>query len=125
MKVVIIGIAGGVGRRVPEKLVREGDEPTELVRRPEQAAALAAGGIQTVPGDLVALPVDQLAEAMRGSDAIVFSAGAAGKENDLATTRIDGGRGDRALAVSHRHRPEPARSRRLLARHCLDVTTRC
>lgn len=52
MKVFIIGIAGGVGRRVPEKLVREGDEPVGLVRRPEQAAALAAGGIRTVPGDL-------------------------------------------------------------------------
>jgi uncharacterized protein YbjT (DUF2867 family) len=90
MKVFIIGIAGGVGRRVAEKLAREGDEPTGLVRRPEQAAALASSGIRTVPGDLVTLSIDELAEAMRGADAIVFSAGAGGKEDDDATTRVDG-----------------------------------
>ena len=43
MRVFIIGIAGGVGRRVAERLGEAGDEPTGLVRRPEQAQALASG----------------------------------------------------------------------------------
>lgn len=90
MKVFIVGIAGGVGRRVAEQLAEAGDEPTGIVRRPEQAEALAEGGIQTVLGDLVEMSVDELAAAMRGCDAVVFSAGAGGKENDAATTRIDG-----------------------------------
>lgn len=90
MKVFIIGIAGGVGRRVAALLAEAGDEPTGLVRRPEQAEALGVKGIRTALGDLVAMSVDQLAEAMRGCDAVVFSAGAGGKENDEATTRIDG-----------------------------------
>ena len=100
MKVFIIGIAGGVGRRVAEQLGEAGDEPTGLVRRPEQAEALASGGIQAVLGDLVTMPVDELAAAMRGCNAIVFSAGAGGKESDEATTRIDGdGPGKLAVAA--------------------------
>lgn len=90
MNVFVIGIAGGVGRRIAEQLATAGEKPTGLVRRPEQVEALAASGIEAVQGDLVAMSVDELAEAMRGSDAIVFSAGAGGKEDDAATTRIDG-----------------------------------
>ena len=33
MEVFIIGIAGGVGRRVAERLAGSGDEPRGLVRR--------------------------------------------------------------------------------------------
>ncbi len=90
MKVFIIGIGGGVGRLVAEQLAATGDTPAGLVRRSEQAEALATEGIETMQGDLVAMSVDELADAMRGSDAIVFSAGAGGKEDDSATTRIDG-----------------------------------
>ena len=90
MKVFIIGIAGGIGRRVAVQLAEAGDEPIGLVRRPEQAEAIALGGIQTVRGDLVAMSIDELAATMRGCDAIVFSAGAGGKESNEATTLIDG-----------------------------------
>ena len=90
MKVFIAGIAGGVGRRTAEQLVQAGDEPTGLVRQPGQAEDLAKRGIHAIQGDLVAMSIDALADAMRGSDAIVFSAGAGGKDGDDATTRIDG-----------------------------------
>lgn len=90
MKTFIFGIAGGVGRRVAEQLVAAGDKPTGLVRRPEQMEALEIAGIRTERGDLGAMSVDELAAAMRGSDAVVFSAGAGGKDSDEATTRIDG-----------------------------------
>lgn len=90
MKVFIVGIAGGVGRRIAEQLAKAGDEPVGLVRRREQREALASVGIKTLPGDLMAMSVDDLAEAMHGAHAIVFSAGAGGKDSDEATTRIDG-----------------------------------
>lgn len=102
MKVFIIGIAGGVGRRVAERLVEAGDEPIGLVRRPEQAEAHALGGIQTVRGDLVAMSVEDLAATMRGCDAIVFSAGAGGKESDAATTRVDGDGPGKVAAAAER-----------------------
>lgn len=104
MKIFIIGIAGGVGRRVAEQLARAGDHPGGLVRRPEQAEALAAAGIRTVHGDLVAMSVDELAAILRGYDAIVFSAGAGGKENDAATTRVDGDGPGKLAAAAKRAR---------------------
>jgi uncharacterized protein YbjT (DUF2867 family) len=102
MKVFIIGIAGGIGRRVAEQLAEAGDEPIGLVRRPEQAEALALGGIQTVQGDLVSMSVDELAATMRGCNAIVFSAGAGGKESDEATTRVDGDGPGKLAAAAER-----------------------
>lgn len=90
MKVFVIGIAGGVGHRVAEKLARSGDKVTGLVRRPEQAEALASSGIETLPGDLVAMSIAELAAIMRGCEAVVFSAGAGGKGGLAATSAIDG-----------------------------------
>jgi uncharacterized protein YbjT (DUF2867 family) len=87
MKVFIVGIGGGVGRRVGEQLVAAGDEPAGLVRQKRQVEALASLGIKAKFGDLVAMSVDELADAVRGATAVVFSAGAGGKD---ATTRIDG-----------------------------------
>ncbi len=102
MKVFIIGIAGGVGRRIAEQLATAGDKPTGLVRRREQVETLASSGIKTILGDLVAMSVDELADAMRSSDAIVFCAGAGGKENDAATTRIDGDGPGKLAAAAER-----------------------
>lgn len=90
MRVFIIGIAGGIGRRVAKKLAEAGDQPIGLVRRAEQAEALASSGIQAVPGDLVAMSIDELAATVRGCDAIVFSAGAGGRGGLAATSAIDG-----------------------------------
>lgn len=102
MKVFIIGIAGGVGRRVAEQLAEAGEEPVGLVRRAGQAEALASRGIRTVPGDLVAMSVEELATALRGSDAVVFSAGAGGRESDEATTRVDGDGPGKLAAAAER-----------------------
>ncbi|MBX7484102.1 NAD(P)-binding oxidoreductase [Qipengyuania qiaonensis] len=90
MRVFIVGVGGGVGRRVGEQLAAAGDEPTGLVRQQRQIEAMAALGIKAKFGDLVAMSVNELADAMRGAKAVVFSAGAGGKDGDDATTRIDG-----------------------------------
>jgi uncharacterized protein YbjT (DUF2867 family) len=87
MKVFIVGAGSGVGRRVAEQLVAAGHAPTGLVRQQRQLESLSSSGIEAV---LVAMSVGELADVMRGADAIVFSAGAGGKEDDDATTRIDG-----------------------------------
>lgn len=90
MKVFIIGIAGGVGRLLADQLLAAGEAPIGLVRRSEQVEALGAKGTSATLGDLVEMSVEELAAAMQGSDAVVFSAGAGGKDSDAATTRIDG-----------------------------------
>ena len=90
MKTFIIGMGGGVGRRIAQQLSAAGQQVTGLVRRKDQVEELAASDISATLGDLVEMSVDELADALRGSDAIVFSAGAGGKNGDDATTQIDG-----------------------------------
>lgn len=91
MKVFIIGIAGGIGQRLARRLVQRGDDVSGLVRRSGQQDELAATGIDATLGDLVTMTEEELAAAMRGSDAIVFSAGNGGKDDASMTERIDGG----------------------------------
>ncbi len=90
MKVFIIGIAGGVGRRVAQQLLAQNHQVDGLVRSPEKAADLAVGGISTTPGDLVQMSISDLAAALNGSQAIVFTAGAGGRDGPNATRQVDG-----------------------------------
>jgi nucleoside-diphosphate-sugar epimerase len=90
MKIFIVGIAGGVGVRVADQLVARGDDVDGLVRRASKGESLACRGISTQVGDLVEMSVEELAAALRGSDAIVFTAGAGESDAREATIQIDG-----------------------------------
>lgn len=89
MKVFIIGAAGGVGRRLAVRLNDRGDSVTGMHRAPAQAATVRETGATPLAGDLINDTVEELAEKIRGHDAIVFAAGAHGTGRDL-TTAIDG-----------------------------------
>jgi nucleoside-diphosphate-sugar epimerase len=89
MKVFQIGAAGGVGRRLTPLLTDRGDIVTGMHRGPAQGEIVRAAGGTPVIGDLIADSVDDLANKMRGHDAVVFSAGAHGTGMDK-TTLIDG-----------------------------------
>jgi uncharacterized protein YbjT (DUF2867 family) len=99
MKVLQIGAAGGVGRRLSALLTARGDEVTGMHRRPEQADVVGAAGAAPVTGDLIEDSVAQLAELMGGHDAVVFSAGAHGTGPDK-TTLIDGEGLEKAAAAA-------------------------
>lgn len=90
MKVFIVGIAGGVGRRIAARLVGQGDQVDGLVRSAAKGQELARLGIATTPGDLVAMPAKALADVLRGADAVVFTAGAGGRDGPEATDQVDG-----------------------------------
>lgn len=90
MKAFIIGIAGGTGGRIGHKLKHAGWEVDGLVRRAQQVRDLSGDGIDAQLGDLTRMSIDDLSTAMKGSDIVVFSAGAGGKDGDDATTAIDG-----------------------------------
>jgi nucleoside-diphosphate-sugar epimerase len=89
MKVFVIGAAGGVGRRLAALLTARGDEVTGMHRNPEQRETVAATGATSLVADLIADSAVELAERLRGHDAVVFSAGAHGTGMDQ-TTLIDG-----------------------------------
>jgi uncharacterized protein YbjT (DUF2867 family) len=99
MKVFQIGAAGGVGSRLARLLAEHGDTSTGMHRRPDQAEPIRAAGADPVPGDLILDTVDELAEKIRGHDAVVFSAGAHGTGQDQ-TTLIDGKGLEKAAAAA-------------------------
>ncbi|MGC1166614.1 MAG: SDR family oxidoreductase [Solirubrobacterales bacterium] len=74
MDVVIAGGHGRIGLQLGKLLAEGGDRVRGLIRRPEQADALVAGGIEPVLCDLEA--DEGLAATVHGADAIVFAAGA-------------------------------------------------
>ncbi len=88
-RVFQIGAAGGVGRRLTALLSAQGHHVTGMHRADGQDAVIRAAGGTPWMGDLIADPVDTLATALAGHDAVVFSAGAHGTGADL-TTAIDG-----------------------------------
>ncbi|MBK5937418.1 SDR family oxidoreductase [Halorhodospira halophila] len=72
MRVLIIGAHGQVGRRLVERLAPSRHEVRAMVRDPDQQPALAAAGAtETVVADLER----DCSQAVRGADAVVFTAG--------------------------------------------------
>lgn len=89
MKTLVIGGAGGVGRRLTSLLTTAGDEVTGVHRRAEQSAAVEQAGGTSALFDLIEGTTEQLAGLLAGHDAVVFAAGAHGTGRDQ-TTLIDG-----------------------------------
>ena len=90
MKVFIIGITGGVGRLAALHLLQRGFEVGGLVRQGKSDPKLIRAGARLVDGDLVGMSRDAIAGVLTGSDAVLFTAGAGGKDGEDATTHVDG-----------------------------------
>jgi|SRR5690606_15553417 len=89
-KVFIVGGSGKIARRLAQQLSSRGHQPLSMHRHAEQAEELKALGATPIAGDLLVLETHELAELMRGSDVVVFSAGAGGKGGPEMTNAIDG-----------------------------------
>jgi uncharacterized protein YbjT (DUF2867 family) len=76
MRVVIAGGHGKIALALERLLARRGDEPVALVRNPDHADEVRAAGAEPAVVDLEASGAEQLAEHLRGADAVVFAAGA-------------------------------------------------
>ena len=89
MKVFLIGANGQVGKHIV-KLLQSSDkhELTAMVRSEEQAEQLKLSGVNAVVANLED-SVEQLAQAMKGSEAVIFSAGSGGKTGADKTLLVD------------------------------------
>lgn len=87
--VFIVGAAGKVGRHLVKQLADKQHRVLALHRLAEQGTELSDLGATPVTGDLTATDVNTLAGQMRGSDAVVFTAGAGGAGIEV-TNAIDG-----------------------------------
>jgi nucleoside-diphosphate-sugar epimerase len=76
MRVVIAGGHGKIALILERLLAARGDEAVGLIRNPAQSADLEAAGATPVVLDLESASVDDVADAVRGADAVVFAAGA-------------------------------------------------
>jgi nucleoside-diphosphate-sugar epimerase len=76
MRVVIAGGHGKIALILERLLADRGDSVSGLIRNPAQTADLEAAGARAVVLDLERASVDDVAEQVRGADAVVFAAGA-------------------------------------------------
>ena len=76
MRIAIAGAHGQVARRLGRLLSGRGDSVVGIVRNPAHEPDLVADGVEPVVLDLETASVDQVAEVVRGADAVVFAAGA-------------------------------------------------
>ncbi|WP_116950049.1 NAD(P)H-binding protein [Jiangella endophytica] len=76
MKVVIAGGHGQIALRLERLLTLRGDSAVGLIRNPDQAGDLASAGATAVVIDLEQAGAEELADEVRGADAVVFAAGA-------------------------------------------------
>ncbi|WP_096274503.1 SDR family oxidoreductase [Paucisalibacillus globulus] len=89
MNVFLIGANGQVGKHIV-KFLQESEqyELTAMVRSKEQAESLNQIGVNAVVANLEG-SVDKISEAMKGSDAVIFSAGSGGKTGPDKTLLVD------------------------------------
>ncbi|HEY2258942.1 MAG TPA: SDR family oxidoreductase [Solirubrobacteraceae bacterium] len=76
MRVAIAGAHGKIAMRLIELLVQRGDAVTGLIRNPAHGDDLRQAGAEAVVCDLEQAVLQQVAEAVAGSEAVVFAAGA-------------------------------------------------
>ncbi|MHA3022268.1 SDR family oxidoreductase [Mycobacterium sp. BMJ-28] len=76
MHVVIAGGHGKIALILERLLAERGDTVSGLIRNPAQADDLRAAGAQPVVLDLERAGAAEVADAVRGADAVVFAAGA-------------------------------------------------
>ena len=75
MRVVIAGGHGQIALLLEERLSNEGHDPVGLVRNPDHVADLESRGAEAAVIDLEKASVEELAEVVKGADAVVFAAG--------------------------------------------------
>ena len=73
MDVVIVGGHGKIALRLLEMLAERGDRARGVIRKPEQAGDLEARGAEAIVCDI---EEEELTDAVKGADAVVFAAGA-------------------------------------------------
>lgn len=77
-RITIIGGHGKIALRLASVLTDAGNEVDSLIRNPDHSDDVKATGAIPVVADVENLSTDEIAERIRNSDAVVFSAGAGG-----------------------------------------------
>ncbi|MEG9247101.1 SDR family oxidoreductase [Arthrobacter sp. Soc17.1.1.1] len=87
-RVAIIGGHGKVALHLAKILSSQGHQVSSIFRNQDHSADVEQAGATPVVADVSELSVEQMAEAFRGQDAVVWSAGAGGSSVE-ATYAVD------------------------------------
>lgn len=87
-RIIVFGGHGKVALHLSRILSERGDSVTSVFRNPDHNDDVEATGAQPVVADIESLGVAELADLIRGHDAVVFSAGAGGG-NPARTYAVD------------------------------------
>ncbi|MBQ4867384.1 SDR family oxidoreductase [Priestia megaterium] len=86
MKVLVVGANGTTGKQVVEKVANSKQhEAYAMIRDEKQAGALKKLGANVVLADLE----QDVSDALRGMDAVIFAAGSGGHTGDKKTIAVD------------------------------------
>lgn len=107
MRVVIAGGHGQIALILERLLAQRGDSVAGIIRNPDHAADLEAGGAEALVVDLEDASVDEVASHLDGADAVVFAAGAGPGSGAARKETVD-----RAAAVLLADAAEAAKVRR-------------
>lgn len=89
MKVLVVGANGQIGRHFVKMLASSDiHTPKAMIRKEEQVSFFNSLGVETVLTSLEG-SVEEITEAMKGCDAVVFAAGSGGKTGADKTLLID------------------------------------
>ncbi|MFS7246479.1 SDR family oxidoreductase [Rahnella inusitata] len=77
-KVAIVGAHGQISKLIIKHLRAQGLEAIGIVRKPEQLSQMEALGADPVLVDIENASAQELANGLKGADAVVFAAGAGG-----------------------------------------------
>lgn len=91
IRVAVIGAHGQVGQRILNQLYVRGDEGIGIVRNPEHGEDLVRLGAEAALLDIESASADELADVLRGCDAVVFAAGAGGGSGPERKRTVDYG----------------------------------
>ncbi|MBN8193259.1 SDR family oxidoreductase [Bacillus sp. NTK074B] len=88
MNVAVVGANGQIGKQVVGFLKEDGHTPRAIVRKEEQVQSFKKEGVEAALVDLEGT-VDQITNGLKGSDAVVFTAGSGGSTGSDKTLLID------------------------------------
>jgi nucleoside-diphosphate-sugar epimerase len=101
MNIFIVGITGRTGKRIAELLIKQGHTVAGLYRREGEGSKLLEMGVQGVAGDIATITERELAEAIAGSEVVVFAAGAGEQDAESMIDEVDYGGVKKAIAALH------------------------
>ncbi|MFE4830943.1 SDR family oxidoreductase [Streptomyces sp. NPDC056672] len=91
MRIVIAGGHGQIALRLERLLAERGNEVAGIIRNPGQAEDLRKAGAEPVVLDLESASVEEVSEALKGADAVVFAAGAGAGSGTARKETVDRG----------------------------------